>query len=47
MYAFQSDGELMGEAPLSYLTRPYIVYHGRDESRLGSHPPHRGGDRVG
>jgi HAMP domain-containing protein len=34
-------------APLGYLTRPYIVYRSRDDSRLGSHRPRRGWDRVG
>lgn len=32
-------------APLGYLTRPYIVYRGRDD-QLGSHTPRRGWDRV-
>ncbi|MFI6586108.1 respiratory nitrate reductase subunit gamma [Embleya sp. NPDC050493] len=34
-------------APLGYLTRPYIVYRSRDTTRLGSHQPRRGWDRVG
>ena len=33
-------------APLSYLTRPYIVYRSRDTTQLGSHSPRRGWDRV-
>jgi nitrate reductase gamma subunit len=33
-------------APLGYLTRPYIVYRGRD-TRLGARPPRRGWERVG
>ncbi len=33
-------------APLGYLTRPYIVYRSRDVSRLGSHRPRRGWERV-
>lgn len=34
-------------APLGYLTRPSIVYRGRDVVQLGSHTPHRGWQRVG
>jgi nitrate reductase gamma subunit len=34
-------------APLGYLTRPYIVYRSRDDTRLGSHRPRRGWDRTG
>jgi nitrate reductase gamma subunit len=34
-------------APLGYFTRPYIVYRSRDDTRLGSHRPRRGWDRVG
>ncbi|MEO7448948.1 MAG: respiratory nitrate reductase subunit gamma, partial [Humibacillus sp.] len=34
-------------APVGYLTRPYIVYRSRDDTRLGSHRPRRGWDRVG
>ncbi len=34
-------------APLGYLTRPYIVYRSRDDTRLGTRPPRRGWERVG
>ncbi|MFH9861122.1 respiratory nitrate reductase subunit gamma [Streptomyces sp. NPDC017202] len=34
-------------APLGYLTRPYIVYRSRDESRLGARTPRRGWERTG
>ncbi|MDP3894225.1 respiratory nitrate reductase subunit gamma [Nocardioides sp.] len=33
-------------APLGYLTRPYIVYRSRDDSRLGSRSSRPGWDRV-
>ncbi|GLW66250.1 nitrate reductase subunit gamma [Actinomadura rubrobrunea] len=32
-------------APVGYLTRPYIVYHSRDE-RLGARAPRRGWERL-
>ncbi|WP_425281975.1 respiratory nitrate reductase subunit gamma [Streptomyces albofaciens] len=32
-------------APLGYLTRPYIVYRGRD-ARLGTRAPRRGWERI-
>ena len=33
-------------APVGYLTRPYLVYRSRDVTRLGSHRPRAGWERV-
>ena len=34
-------------APVGYLTRPYIVYRSRDESREGTRAPGRGWEKAG
>jgi nitrate reductase gamma subunit len=34
-------------APVGYVTRPYIVYRSREESRAGARPPRRGWEPVG
>ena len=34
-------------APLGYLTRPYIVYRSREESRAGARRERRGWEKVG
>ena len=33
-------------APFGYLTRPYIVYRSREQTRLGARQPRRGWERV-
>ena len=33
-------------APVGYLTRPYIVYRSREQTRLGARKPRRGWERV-
>src|SRR5919112_243969 len=46
IFLFNPHPELMAQAPLGYLWRPYVVYRSR-EPRIGTRPERRGWERVG
>ncbi|MFD6356574.1 respiratory nitrate reductase subunit gamma [Nocardia tengchongensis] len=47
IFYFQPKPELMVNAPVGYLTRPYVVYRSRDNLNPGESKPRRGWEPVG